>query len=1082
MRVRVVFRNAAEMLKAVQMGLFGGETHIPEKGGKRSGFHGDPTHGGKLTPTKKTTSGGVTRTYYTAPEAAPAGQATLPQTPAATPPEQPGQVAAQPTVVDPPSAPPQPEPPQAGKSVKLSPAAAGEFDMLREQHADPEGHGLDDDEREAVGHLVSHHDPKRGHLRLPDDPDVTAKMAGHVGALASSYGDQLQDKTGEASHADGRVHVKRAMGALEGLRDTLNAHEQGLRSKAAPPAPAAADTKRQEHEQKAAAHTAEAAKLPDEDPVGVKHREAAAAHESAARWHGNIGTVKGAERAAAMYSERAADRSKDVETVAQRMRARDDQRLKEDPAFQAAQTSQAARTGSPAPSLNPHNVIADKHTAQQASHTEMAAKTAGAGKTMHLDAAAAHGAAAEARRAAAGGGYSEGLAAKQASDHADQITKQTARLPQPGTPGTKDHFGHRAADAHERRATFHKEAWQAFGEGTPEGDVHRKAQRAHVAAADANKAAATGNGPEDKAQEATAKAHALSEGIEHNDPANYHRAQAAMHKKAGQTAPDLRVAGAHMKAAAAHESAVYSHTSSLRSGDKMRAASQAARDASAQAATAEATASTAGPSGPPTTGEVKRARYNQDTGHVRAYMDEAVRPHVEGGPVGNDEDSREDHRKAKLALDHYDPEGDGFRKPATAKDAHDLADTLDDYGRAETSQASDTEDRAGKVFHGRAGQKFSAHAEEMRAHAKSLESQQKAAPEADPRDAWAAKHGHLSDRIIGEWKKGQSGRIEARYKVAAGGTVGSVRGELHGQYGVHQIAENGEDGMHRVTHLPSGMAVGPPMAKEQAHTLADKLDQEHPHAAKTAKVGEPPGDAHKADLQALTKTVHSVTGGPKPMHMQTQAEATAGERHEYERRRNLGINDFHGLRGGGGKRAAGKSQGGFSKSGFARLQKEQERNSPLVAYDAIKAKEGAHKVAVRDALRSGELSPEDYQRLHGQTYGDPEALKQHKTAAEATTEARAALEKREAARKAAAAAPKPPAPRNPTLAQLHKEQGVAPDRAKKEREVWAATHKDFKDYSPDLGHTIMHAGALHPIRSMSDADLDAAHRLKVRKD
>lgn len=534
----------------------------------------------------------------------------------------------------------------AGKSVKLSGAASSEFDMLREQHADPEGHGLDDDEREAVGHLVSHHDPDSGHLRLPDDPEVADKMAQHVGAMASSYGDQIQDKTGEASHAEGRAHVKRAMGALEGLRDTLNTHAQGLRSKVAT---GAADTKRQEHEQKAAAHAAEAAKLPAEDPVGAKHREAAAAHEKAARWHGNVGKVGGAERAAAILSEQAHERTRDVDTVKQRMGERNKTRQAEDPAYRAAQVNAQQRQAAP-----------------------------------------------------------------------------------------------------------------------PEVAEHQKYAADHEAKANGTNAAAVAN----------------------RDAVDAHKKAAELWTKG--PSPDA----------------------------------EAARD--------------------------KAAKATQDAIQADAYHPNTTAP---GAITVNDMTGRQDAHRQKF-MEHADA-------------ARRFDRLHDEPGRAAHQRAADAHLAASQQW-GTASRRIGDKGVESMAHTKAEQAEQatkaadphKPPTTVDPRDAWTTKHGHLSDRIIGDWRPGQHGGIEAQYKIATPTGYGSARGELHGQYGVHAAGDgfNGADpSQYRVTHLPSGMAVGPEMNRDQAHELAKTLDKQHPHAASTAARGVP-GPEHQADIEAMMGTVRKFTG------------------------------------------------------------------------------------------------------------------------------------------------------------------------------------------------------------------------------
>lgn len=69
--------------------------------------------------------------------------------------------------------------------------------------------------------------------------------------------------------------------------------------------------------------------------------------------------------------------------------------------------------------------------------------------------------------------------------------------------------------------------------------------------------------------------------------------------------------------------------------------------------------------------------------------------------------------------------------------------------------------------------------------------------------------------------------------------------------------------------------------------------------------------------------------------------------------------------------------------------------------------------------------------------------------------------------------------RQPTLAQVHRRDATPPERALLEREVWSATHRDYRGYSAARGHEVMADGALVALSSMADADLAALHTRRV---
>ena len=73
------------------------------------------------------------------------------------------------------------------------------------------------------------------------------------------------------------------------------------------------------------------------------------------------------------------------------------------------------------------------------------------------------------------------------------------------------------------------------------------------------------------------------------------------------------------------------------------------------------------------------------------------------------------------------------------------------------------------------------------------------------------------------------------------------------------------------------------------------------------------------------------------------------------------------------------------------------------------------------------------------------------------------------------------AERAPTLAQVHKREGVAPERARMEREVWAATHKDHRGYWK-CGHTVMTVDGVVALRSLTDEEMADLHARRVRRE
>lgn len=105
----------------------------------------------------------------------------------------------------------------------------------------------------------------------------------------------------------------------------------------------------------------------------------------------------------------------------------------------------------------------------------------------------------------------------------------------------------------------------------------------------------------------------------------------------------------------------------------------------------------------------------------------------------------------------------------------------------------------------------------------------------------------------------------------------------------------------------------------------------------------------------------------KPLHLQTKAEATKAARDEFERRKNLPENDM--------AITSGITRKKFSDKQRTRYDKRLERASVLPALDELKKVEGEHEQAVRMALREGELSEAEYNRLHEKDYGPAEDFK-----------------------------------------------------------------------------------------------------------
>lgn len=107
-----------------------------------------------------------------------------------------------------------------------------------------------------------------------------------------------------------------------------------------------------------------------------------------------------------------------------------------------------------------------------------------------------------------------------------------------------------------------------------------------------------------------------------------------------------------------------------------------------------------------------------------------------------------------------------------------------------------------------------------------------------------------------------------------------------------------------------------------------------------------------------------------------------------------------------------------------------------------------------------------------------------KAAAQATRLLRRAAALEAAESRPAKALPRAAAPRAdrpPTLAQVHKRDGVPTERARLEREVWSATHRDYRGYNPERGHEVLAAGGLVALRSVDDGALAALHARLVRR-
>jgi hypothetical protein len=422
-----------------------------------------------------------------------------------------------------------------GKSVKLGATAASEFDLLRELHEDPDG--LEDDEREAIGHLVEHHDPDTGRLHLPDDPDVADKMAAHVASMASSYSDQIDDRSGEGSHAEGRGHAKRAMTALEKLRDTLDAHAADLRAKATA---GAATTKKQEHEAKAAMHRAEAGKLPDDDVRVKLHHAAADEHDRAARWHGST-HIKNWDRAAAMTGERANGLSAEVEATDARLKAN---------ATAAAEAKLKSAT-------HPSTKVAAEHDAKAAEHKAAAAKAGrnSSEESQHLYAAHLHKQTAHLHREVAAGrmGEANAKAASLGANEASEIANRTS------APS----MTHQEAQA---KAREHEQKGEHFGTingGYGAAMYHAKAAQAWAGAAkmlrEGSLAPEHAAGYLDHAQQHSDRAAKEEAETPHRirarEAAAVHEHTAKQHTKAANEATKTGERSAHLEAAKLHTQA-----------------------------------------------------------------------------------------------------------------------------------------------------------------------------------------------------------------------------------------------------------------------------------------------------------------------------------------------------------------------------------------------------------------------------------------------------------------------------------------------------------------------------------------------
>lgn len=437
-------------------------------------------------------------------------------------------------------------PPPAGSAAKTFPvsaAVASHLDEVAEQHADPEGFGVEPDEHEVHGHLLAHYDGK-GKLRAPQDPDVADKMAGYLSDQANAADEQHQAKEGEGAHAEGRAHLRAARSAMGALAGKLRDHANELRERNAPePAqqpPAAGGQGSPDHwgHMLAARHTR----------IADDHREAMQAA-------GGPGTPEGHHHMLAQRAHRAAA---DVAKAAATGNG------SEDAAKMATAKADAAskKTGEEVAKLksaaHPSAKTAAEHEAKAQEH-RAAADKAGHGSSegsQHLYAAYLHKQSAHLHRQVAAGTLDEASAkaaslgaheasAVAAQETAPKLTHQEAQAKAKEHEQKGQHYG--TVNGGWGASTHHAKAAQAWGQAA------RMLRENHpISPDDKGNYLAHAQSLSDRAAKEEAETPSR---VKAREAAGVHDHLAEQHKRAADGATKTGERAAHLDAAKAHAQA-----------------------------------------------------------------------------------------------------------------------------------------------------------------------------------------------------------------------------------------------------------------------------------------------------------------------------------------------------------------------------------------------------------------------------------------------------------------------------------------------------------------------------------------------
>jgi len=434
-----------------------------------------------------------------------------------------------------------PPPAAAGNVSKTFPVAgsvASHLDEVAEQHADPEGFGVEPDEHEMHGHILAHYDRAKSKLRAPDDPRMADRMADYFSEQANAADELHGKKEGEGAHAEGRAHLRAARSAMSTLAGTLREHATGLRKAAMPKPPPTA----QEPAQGTSGHWGHM--------LAARHTRIADAHRDAMQAAGGPSTPEGRHHMTAQRAHRAAaDAAKAAATGNGSESEAKTATTRADTETKKAEDGIAKLKKAPKPAepWQKHAEMQQSHARAIEAHRELANTARGRGDHLaeraHETAADAHHAAASAhgiafassskrespntserdqatidRNKAAVASHHAADASLRANGQRDAAglgpdrgisEGQAARIVQQTRPGSHE----AKAQAHTSHAAFHAKQAEGRADGDPVGDKHREAALAHTKAARMHSRVGATPGAEAAADRLTTEAHARSRDV-----------------------------------------------------------------------------------------------------------------------------------------------------------------------------------------------------------------------------------------------------------------------------------------------------------------------------------------------------------------------------------------------------------------------------------------------------------------------------------------------------------------------------------------------------------------------------------------